>query len=330
MTITVPEYSDVQAAALRIAPWAVRTPLHESPELSARVGATVLLKLETLQRTGSFKFRGALNAILEIPERVRPNGVVAFSSGNHAQGVAAAAGLFGIPATIVMPSDAPAPKIAGPRRYGAKVVFYDRAKDDRESIARQIVERAGATMIEPFDNAMVVAGQGTTGLEIVSDTGARGLTLDAVLAPCGGGGLTTGVALALSGASPQTRMIAVEPQRFDGMGMSLVAGERKPAQGGPPSIADSLMAPMPGKIPFTLAQKLSVSAVAVSDDELRIAVSYAAQRLKLVVEPGGVAALAALLARRIDLKNKVIAIVLTGANCDVATIADCCRAVANP
>ena len=330
MSSNVPDFSDVELAAARIAPWVVRTPLHESAELNARVGARVFLKLETLQRTGSFKFRGALNTVLQIPMERRQNGVVAFSSGNHAQGVAAAAGLFSIPATIVMPKDAPAPKIAGTRRLGAEIVFYDRHTDDREAIARGIVDRIGAALIEPFDNAMVIAGQGTVGLEIAQEARARAVSLDAVLSPCGGGGLTAGVALALSGETPQTAMIAVEPERFAGMGVSLAAGHRTAAKGGALSIADALMAPTPGKIPFALAQKCGVSAVTVSDPDLRAAVSFAAQRLKLLVEPGGSAALAALLSNRFEAKNKVIAVVLTGGNCEISTVADCCNAVLNP
>jgi threonine dehydratase len=330
MADNIPTFADVEGAAARIAPFAVRTPLLESFELNARLGGRIFIKPETLQRTGSFKFRGALNTVLQIPLRERPRGVVAFSSGNHAQGVAAAAALFDMPATIVMPKDAPQTKIAGTRRLGATVVFYDRHQDDREAMARDIVERTGATLIQPFDNAMVVAGQGTTGLEIAADAKVRGATLDAVLAPCGGGGLITGIALALSGASPQTKVIAVEPERFDGMRLSLVAGERRLAPGGTPSLADALMAPRPGMIPFAIAKVHLANALAVSDFELRRAVSYACLRLKLVVEPGGAAALAALLAAKFDIKNKAVAIVLTGANCDIETVADCCAAVADP
>jgi threonine dehydratase len=330
MQRSLPLFADVEAAAVRIAPWAVRTPLLESPELSARLGARVFLKPETLQRTGSFKFRGALNTVLQIPAARRANGVVAFSSGNHAQGVAAAALLFSIPATIVMPRDAPPPKIAGTRRLGAEVIFYDRYKDDREAIARAIVERTGATLIEPFDNAMVVAGQGTIGLELVEDAKARNIVLDIVMTPCGGGGLVSGIALALSETSPKTQVIAVEPERFDGMRVSVAAGERTAAVGGTPSLADSLMAQMPGKIPFAIAKERLASAVAVSDVDLRTAVSYAFQRLKLIVEPGGSAALAAALAGKCALKCKTVAIVLTGANCDLDTISACCRAAADP
>lgn len=330
MTIAIPTFADVEAAAARIAPYAVRTPLLENAELNARAGGRVFLKAETLQRTGSFKFRGAVNTVLQIPEDKRANGVVAFSSGNHAQGVAAAAGVFGIPATIVMPKDAPASKIAGTRRLGAEVIFYDRLTDDREAIAREIVERTGATLIEPFDNAKVVAGQGTAALEIAADAKALGVTLDTVVSPCGGAGLVTGLRLALSGASPTTKVIGVEPERFDGMRRSLEAGERVAAPGGVLSIADALMAPAPGHIPFAIAKKLGLEALTVSDPELERAVSFAAQRLKLVVEPGGAAALAAVLAGKIDTKTKATALVLTGGNCDPATLARCCTAVTDP
>jgi len=330
MSISNPTHADIEAAAVRIAPWAVRTPLVESPELGSRLGARLFLKPETLQRTGSFKFRGALNTVLQIPLARRQNGVVAFSSGNHAQGVAAAAALFGIPATIVMPKDAPQPKIAGTRKLGAEVVFYDRYSDDREAIAREIVGRTGATLVEPFDNAMVVAGQGTIGLELAADAKTLGIVLDVAMTPCGGGGLVSGIALALSKSSPETRVISVEPERFDGMRRSIAAGERTEAPGGALSIADSLMAPMPGRIPFALAKDYLAEALAVNDSDLKAAVSYAFQRLKLVVEPGGAAALAAALSRKFDLKNKTAAIVLTGANCDIATVAECCRAVGDP
>ena len=330
MRDSIPSFDDVRAAAALIAPWAVRTPLLESPELNERLSGRVFLKPEMLQRTGSFKFRGALNSILQIPLEKRSNGAVAYSSGNHAQGVAAAAALFGISATIVMPHDAPTSKIAGTRRLGAEVVFYDRHKDDREAIARGMVERTGATLIQPFDNALVVAGQGTIGLEIAADVEARGVTLDAVLCPCGGGGLVSGLALGLSGTSPGTKVIAVEPERYDGMRLSLAARERMPAPGGQLSLADALMAPMPGLIPFAIARELLEDGISVSDSDLQRAVSYACQRLKLIVEPGGAAALAALLSAKFDMKNKVIALVLTGGNCDLATVADCCAAVAEP
>ncbi len=330
MSVVVPTFADVEAAAARIAPYAVRTPLLEDAELDARTGGRVFLKPEPLQRTGSFKFRGAVNAVLQIPPERRAGGVVAFSSGNHAQGVAAAGAAFGLPATIVMPKDAPEAKIAGTRRLGATVVFYDRLTDDREAIARAIVEQTGATLIQPFDNAMVVAGQGTIGLEIAADAAARGVTLDAAIAPCGGGGLLTGIALGLSGTSPATRVIGVEPEGFDGMRRSLAAGARTAAPGGTLSIADALMAPAPGHIPFALAKNFVAKVATVTDGELERAVSYAFQRLKIVVEPGGGAALAAVLAGKFDIKNKAIAVVLSGGNADIATVARCCRSITDP
>ncbi|MBL6940358.1 MAG: threonine/serine dehydratase [Alphaproteobacteria bacterium] len=331
MSITVPTFADVEAAAERIRPYATRTRLIESHDLNARLGARVFLKPEMFQRTGSFKFRGACNAVLQIPQARRANGVIAFSSGNHAQGVAAAAREFGLPATIVMPKDAPATKIAGTRRLGADVVFYDRRTDDREAIARDLMAKSGATLIEPFDNAKVVAGQGTAGLEIVDDMAALGMTLDTVLAPCGGGGLVTGIALAFAGRSPKTRVIGVEPERFDGMRLSLAAGARTPAPGGELSIADALMAPAPGHIPFAIAKEKLSAAVAVTDTELQRAVSYAFQRLKVVVEPGSAAGLAALLAGKVDVGGRRhIAVVLTGGNCEISTVASCVVAVTEP
>jgi threonine dehydratase len=326
----IPTFADVEAAAARIAGRAVRTPLLEYPELNERLGARIFLKPEMFQRTGSFKFRGALNTVLQIPAGKRAGGVVAFSSGNHAQGVAAAAALFGLKATIVMPKDAPAAKIAGTRRLGAEVVFYDRVHDDREAIAREIVERNGATLIEPFDNASVVAGQGTLGLELAEDVKALGVQLDVVVTPVGGGGIVTGVALAISGAMPGTLIMGAEPERFDGMRLSLEAGTRTRAAGGDLSLADALMAPMPGIIPFAIAREKLARVVTVRDSDLQRAVSYAFRRLKVVVEPGGTAGLAALLGGHIDVRGRTAAVVLTGGNADPDTIMSCCAAVTDP
>lgn len=319
----LPEFADVEAAAARIAPYAVQTPLVESAVLNECLGGRVFLKLESLQRTGSFKFRGACNRIGMIPERERASGVVAFSSGNHAQGVAAAAALFGLPATIVMPRDAPRTKIDGTRALGAQVVFYDRLTDDREAIALEICAERAATLIRPFDDPGIVAGQGTVGLEIAQAAKARGIRLDAVLVPCSGGGLVAGIALALSGASMRTAAISVEPERFDGMRRSLDAGRRVSASGGTVSIADALMAPIPGTIPFALAKKYMERGIAVGDDELVRAVGYAACRLKLIIEPGGSAGLAAVLGGQYDVRGRTVAVVLTGANCDFETVAAC-------
>jgi threonine dehydratase len=320
-------YADVLAAKSRLAPHAIRTPLVESKLLGDRIGGRVFLKLEFLQRTGSFKFRGALNRISLIPESERKAGVVAFSSGNHAQGVAAAAALFHMPALIVMPSDAPKPKIEGTRDLGAEIVLYDRVKEDREAIAARIREERGATLIKPFDDPQIIAGQGTVGLEIAEDAARFGVTLDEVLVPCSGGGLVTGTALALKGSGATAKVRSVEPENFDGMRRSLEKGERITAPGvseaGKLSIADALMAPMPGVHVFALAKDLLSPGLSVSDAELERAVVFAATRLKLLVEPGGAAALAALLAGKAT--GKSVALVLSGGNADFASIAEMVR-----
>ena len=322
--IEVPGFDDVKKAAARIAPYAVRTPLVEAPALSAISGGRVFLKPENLQRTGSFKFRGACNRILMIPEKDRARGVVAFSSGNHAQGVAAAAQLFGIPALIVMPKDAPRAKIEGTRAYGAEIVSYDRVKDDREAIAARICAERGASLIKPYDDPGIMAGQGTIGLEIAEDAARFGAVLDAVATPCSGGGLVSGVALALRGAGVTALVHSVEPENFDGMKRSLAAHARVSApgtsQGGKLSIADALMAPVPGHHVFALADGLLAPGIAVTDAELSRAVAFAAIKLKLLVEPGGAAALAAFLAGKLEGRN--LALVISGGNADFASVAE--------
>lgn len=318
--IDIPGYGDVLAAARRLESHAVRTPLVESPVLGAHAGGRVFLKLETLQRTGSFKFRGAFNRLSLIPEARRAAGVVAFSSGNHAQGVAAAARLLAVPALIVMPADAPAAKIEGTRALGADVVFYDRVTDDREAIAAKLCAERGATLIRPFDDPGIIAGQGTVGLEIAEDAARLGVALDDVLAPCSGGGLVSGIALALKGAGSRALVHSVEPETFDGMRRSLEAGARVAAPGGALSIADALMAPTPGVHVFALAKGLLGPGFTVNDDELRAAVRFAARELKLLVEPGGAAGLAALLAGKLA-KGRNAALVLSGGNADFMAIA---------
>jgi threonine dehydratase len=313
-------YSDVLLAKKRIALFAVRTPLVESPELGARIKGNVFLKLELFQRTGSFKFRGAINRLAMIPQNARGPGVVAFSSGNHAQGVAAAAALFHMPALIVMPKDVPRAKLDGTKALGAEIIFYDRVKDDREAIAEKICAERGATLIKPFDDPGVIAGQGTVGLELAEDAARLGVTLDQVLVPCSGGGLVTGIALGLNGS---VKVHSVEPENFDGMRRSLIAGERVRApgvnEGGKLSIADALMAPIPGAHVFAVAKDLLAPGLTVSDAELEQAVAFAATKLKLLVEPGGAAALAALLAGKAIGKN--VALVISGGNADFAQIA---------
>lgn len=305
----LPTFADVEAAARRIAPHAVRTPLVESPVLSARTGGRVFLKLETLQRTGSFKFRGACNAVARLSPAQLRAGVVAFSSGNHAQGVAAAAALFGTRALIVMPKDVPEAKLEGTRAHGAEIVFYDRRTDDREAIAARLCAERGATLIKPFDQADVIAGQGTVGLEIAQDVARFGERLDSVLVPCSGGGLASGVALGLNGGAV---VHTVEPANFDGMKRSLEAGRRVVAPGGTLSIADALMAPAPGELVFEIARERLGPGITVDDDAMRRAVAFAAARLKLVAEPGGAAALAALLVGAVP--KQAVVLVLSGAN----------------
>ncbi|HKU54408.1 MAG TPA: threonine/serine dehydratase [Rhizomicrobium sp.] len=318
----IPTFADIQAAALRIAPHAVRTPLVESWQLNALTGGRIFLKLEILQRTGSFKFRGACNRLAMIPASVRPKGVVAFSSGNHAQGVAAAAALFGMPALIVMPSDAPRPKIEGTRAFGAQIVTYDRVREDREAIAARICAERGAVLVKPFDEAGIIAGQGTVGLEIAAAARHLDISLDDVLVPCSGGGLVSGTALGLKGSGVAARVHSVEPENFDGMKRSLEAGKRVQAPGGKLSIADALMAPIPGAVVFEVAKDLLAPGFAVSDADLERAVVFAAQKLKLLVEPGGVAGLAALLAGRVDARGKTVALVLSGGNAEFSQIAE--------
>jgi threonine dehydratase len=329
-TFRLPEFSDVEAAAGRIAPWAVVTPLLESPALNERAGTRVFLKPEMFQRTGSFKFRGACNRILLIPEAERMKGVVAFSSGNHAQGVAAVAALFKIPATIVMPSDAPRAKIEGTRSYGATIVSYDRQTGDREAIAAEVQKKSGATLIKPFDDPFIIAGQGTAGLEMAHQSAALGVTLNHVFVPCGGGGLAAGLSLALAGVSPATKVTAVEPENYDGMGRSIAAGSLVAAPANTRSIADALQAPMPGVVPFAVARSKLYRTASFNDDALARAVSFAFRTLKIVVEPGGAAGLAALLSGKCHGPGEPVGILLSGGNADPETIMRCCATFPQP
>ena len=326
---SIPGFDDVTAAAERLAGVAVATPLVESPALSERVGGRVFLKLETLQRTGSFKFRGAYNRLVQLSPAERHRGVVAFSSGNHAQGVAAAAALLGIPATIVMPADAPRIKTQSTRALGAMVVPYDRKREKREQIAERIAAEKGAVVVPSFDDPHIVAGQGTVGLEIAGQAAALGVALEAVLVPCSGGGLSSGIALALRGASPVTRLFTAEPEGYDGTRLSLEADERIAAAGTRDTIADALTSPAPGIIPFTVLKACDAGGVAVSDAALMTAVGFAAMKLKLVVEPGGAAALAAVLSGVFDARGRTIAIVLSGGNVDPEMLQRCLSAMAS-
>lgn len=316
-----PTVADVDAAAARLAGVALRTPLIASPVLDERIGGRVFLKAETLQRTGSFKFRGAYNKIAAIPESRRAAGVVAFSSGNHAQGVAAAAALLGLPAVIVMPADAPASKRARTAALGAEVVLYDRVHEDREAIAKKITQERGATLVPPFDDPFVIAGQGTVGREIVDDLDALGLSPDIVLVNASGGGLTAGIALAVKARAPQANIFTAEPEGFDDHARSFASGrrERNAAMSG--SLCDALLSPSPGEITFAVNRALDVAGVTASEEEVGRAVAFAFHELKLVVEPGGAVGLAALLAGRVDARGKVAVAVLSGGNVDADVFA---------
>jgi threonine dehydratase len=308
--------ADIDSAARVIAPFAVRTPLLSSPVLDERVGAKVFLKPELLQRTGSFKFRGAFNKLSSIPQEKRGGGVVAFSSGNHAQGVAAAAQILNLKATIVMPSDAPLSKRERTKSYGAEVVLYDRDREDREAIAREIAEKRGATLVKPYDDPLIIAGQGTAGREIAEDMAARHLVPDIVVAPASGGGLIAGIGTAVKARFPDTQMIVAEPKDYDDHARSLRAGHREAHHATGRTICDALMAEMPGEITFAINGKLLSGAVSASDEEVGAAVAFAFRELKLVVEPGGAVGLAALLTGKLDARGKNVVIVLSGGNVD--------------
>ena len=315
-TLPLPTLEDIRAAAARLAPVAVKTPLLRSPALDRLAGGTVLIKPELLQCTGSFKFRGAYNKISRIPTEQRSRGVVAFSSGNHAQGVAAAAQLLGAPATIVMPSDAPAIKIENTRGYGAEVVLYDRDREDREAIAAEIEARTGATLVPPYDDPDIVAGQGTIGLELVEQATAMGRSPDLVLAPCSGGGLMAGIATAVTALSPETELMTVEPEGFDDMARSLASGRRERNQPGRRSLCDALMSQTPGILTFRINRQLTRGGLFASDTEVQRAIAFAFRELKLVVEPGGAVPLAVLLAGKVEAAGRTVALVLSGGNVD--------------
>ena len=312
----LPDYGDIEAAAARLAGFAVTTPLLESPALNARLGGRLLVKAECLQRTGSFKFRGAYNALSQLDAEARRRGVVAYSSGNHAQGVAAAAQLLAMPATIVMPGDAPRIKVANTRSYGAEIVFYDRYREVREAIAQRIATERGAALLPPYDDARVIAGQGTIGLELAAQARALGARLDAAVAPCSGGGLVGGIALALAQASPGTAVHAAEPEGFDDLRRSLAAGERMSNDPASRTVCDALMAATPGILTFALARRLLAGSLVVADAAVERAMTAAFAALKLVAEPSGAAALAAVLEGRIETAGRTIAIVLSGGNVD--------------
>jgi threonine dehydratase len=307
-------FQDVQEAAERLRGQVIETPLLNFHSLDEAVGARVFVKAESLQRTGSFKFRGAYNRLSRLTTEERKAGVVAFSSGNHAQGVALAAQLLRMPAVIVMPSDAPDVKIEATRGYGAVVVFYDRFEQSREEISAGIAEERGAVLVPSFDDPFIIAGQGTVALEAIGQLEAHGARADAALCGVSGGGLMAGVALAFEALSPETKLYAVEPEGYDDHALSLAAGERVAVKPPGPSVSDSLLSAMPGELTFPIDKRLLAGALAVSDEEALMAVAFAAQRMKLVLEPGGAVSLAALLTGKLDVQGRTVLLVASGGN----------------
>ncbi len=316
----LPGLDDVQAAARRLAGIVRRTPLLAGTPLDELTGGRILLKVESLQRTGSFKIRGAYNRLVQLDDEARRRGVVAFSSGNHAQGVAAAAKLLGMPATIVMPSNAPAIKLANTRALGAEVVLYDRFTEDREQIARRIVAERGATLVPAYDDPHVVAGQGTVGLELMQQAAELGIVPEQVLVPCSGGGLTSGTAIAVQALAPRAAVYGVEPEAFDDTRRSLAAGTLLKNPPEARSICDALQSSPPGRLTFAINRERLAGILTVSDAEVEAAMARACRDLKLVVEPGGAVALAALLSGKIPAAGRVTAVVLSGGNVDAATL----------
>jgi len=320
-TLVAPTIADIRAAQTRIAPHAAITPLLRSPALDAVAGGTVLLKAEVLQHTGSFKLRGALNRLLQLSAEERERGVVAYSSGNHAQAVAYSATLLGMRSVIVMPKDAPALKIERTRACGAEVVLYDRYTEDRVAIGGAIAAERGSTVVPPFEDTHIVAGQGTLGLEALEKAQELGFAPDAFLVCCGGGGLTAGCALAAEAVSPGTVVHPCEPAEFDDMARSLELGHRVANAPGKRSICDAIVTDIPGEFTFSINQPRVGKGLRVTDDEVLAAIAFAVRELKLVVEPGGAAALAALLHGRVDTRGRTTLVVATGGNIDPAILA---------
>jgi threonine dehydratase len=311
----------IRAAAERLKGHARRTPILTSPFLDEIAGRRLYVKAECLQHTGSFKFRGGWSAVSALTDNALKTGVIAFSSGNHAQGVALAAREHGAPAVIVMPADAPAIKIANTRALGAEVILYDRATEDRDEIGARLANERGLTLIKPFDEPQVIAGQGTTGLEIAEDMNALDITDADVMVCCGGGGLTSGIALALAADAPDLRVRPVEPEDFDDVTRSLISGRIESNIRRDGSLCDAIITPQPGNLTFPIMQKLCGPGIVVTEEECLRAVGLAFERLKIVVEPGGAAALAAALFHPEQATGDAVIAVATGGNVDADVFA---------
>ncbi|MDX2144746.1 MAG: threonine/serine dehydratase [Rhodospirillaceae bacterium] len=314
---------DTSDAAARLAGQIVKTPLLACGELDRRCGGRVWLKAEPLQRTGSFKIRGALNRILNLTPAEKRNGVIAWSSGNHAQGIAAAAAMFDIHAVIVMPADAPALKIANTRALKAEVVLYDRATQDREQIARELAANRGLIVVPSYDDPYIIAGQGTVGVELMAQAAEQGAVIDDIIVPVSGGGLIAGVGVAARAVRKDVRLFAAEPQGYDDHVRSLAAGERVKNESTAVALCDALLAPMPGTLTWNINATQLAGGYGVSDEQVCAAMAFAFQHLKLVVEPGGAVALAAVLAGLHDCRGRTIGIVLSGGNVDPSVFSHC-------
>lgn len=316
--LPLPTVADVEDAARQLRGVAVRTPLLENPYLNERLGGRLLIKAEPLQVTGSFKFRGAYNRISRLNPEERKRGIVAFSSGNHAQACAWAAKITNTPAVIVMPSDAPKIKISNTRAYGAEVVLYDRQNEDREAIGRRYSEERGMTLVPPFNDPYIISGQGTIGLEIAAQCAERDIKPDAVLAPASGGGLISGISLAIRDRLPGTDVYCAEPDQFDDIDLSLKAGRIVSHAGKGTTFCDALMAPHPGDLTFGVMNANLKGAVSATDAEVETAMATAFHYFKLVVEPGGACALASVLNGKLSCANRIVVVVTSGGNVDSA------------
>lgn len=314
-----PKVEDVLDAEAALKGFGVETPLLENRDVNDQLSGRLLIKAETGQRTGSFKFRGAYNRIRQLTKSQRDRGVVAYSSGNHAQAVAIAARMVGTSALIVMPSDAPSNKLSRTRELGAEVIMYDRATETREEVAERISAERSLVMVPPNEDARVLAGAGTVALELIRQTKARQTNLDAVLVPCGGGGLTAATALVFEELSPGTRIFAVEPKQFDDTRRSFEAGERVANPKGRETICDAIMTDIPGELTFSINQDRLSGVLTVSDDDVRSAMKLGFDQFKIVIEPGAAVGLAAVLQGKLDVSGEVVAVIATGGNVDAAS-----------
>ena len=327
MSLTI---NDIRAAEQRIEGIAVKTPLVTSRYLNGLLDAKVYIKLENLQHIGAFKFRGAYNRLCQLNEEERKRGVVAFSSGNHAQGIALAAKMLNLKATIVMPNDAPKLKLEGTLRLGAQVLEYDRSTESREDIAAGIAKSSGSTLVPAFEDYSIMAGQGTIGLEVADQLRIKKEKLDAYLAPVGGGGLLAGTSVAIRSLIPGAKVYGVEQEGYDDHALSRKAGRRIKIKPKKSTMCDALMATTPGKMTWSINSKTVTDFLVVNEDEIAHAVAFAFLRLKVVVEPGGAVALASLLEKKIELAGKRIVIVLSGGNIDGNTFRYCLEKFPNP